>query len=58
MRSVVKDTNANLFLKNASEWTPYSNEAQRFPNGLTIDLHLENSTLPKNSSIRVVKLPS
>ena len=56
MRYVVKNKDTGHFLRPTGEWTRYLNEAQRFPNGLTLALHLEGSEAAK-SNVEVVQLP-
>ncbi|HTG43895.1 MAG TPA: hypothetical protein VK633_05125 [Verrucomicrobiae bacterium] len=58
MRYVVKDTVNNQFLSSAGRWTPFLSQAQRFPNGLSISLHLEGTTLIMSGQVQVVELPA
>ena len=58
MRYVVKDTETNRFLSSSGEWTPFITQAQRFPNGLSVNLHLEKVHLPNQETVRVVEVAS
>ena len=57
MRYIVKDKHTGQFLRPSGKWTKYANEAQRFPNGLSVSLHLESARLPATDHIEVVRLP-
>lgn len=59
MRYVVKHKQTGRFLRSSGEWTRYLGEAQRFPNGLSVGLHLENalSATDKPDNLEVIKLP-
>jgi hypothetical protein len=58
MRYVVKDKHTGQFLRSSGEWTKYANEAQKFPNGLSVTLHLENSAGRSWADrIELVRLP-
>ena len=58
MRYVVKDKQTGRFLRSSGEWTKYANEAQRFPNGLSVSLHLESATqVAPSDRIEIVRLP-
>ena len=58
MRYVVKDKRSGQFLGNAGEWTKYIGQAQRFPNGLSVSLHLEAARhIAPAAQIEVVRLP-
>ena len=58
MRYIVKDKQTGHFLRSSGEWTKYANEAQRFPNGLSVTLHLESaSQIAPRDRIEVVRLP-
>ena len=56
MRYVVKDKQTGRFLRSSGEWTRYAGEAQRFPNGLSVNLHLESAHLEAEREIEVVRL--
>jgi len=43
MRYVVKDKQTGNFLSNSGAWTKYLGQAQRFPNSLSVGLHLEGA---------------
>ena len=58
MRYVVKNLETNRFLNSAGEWTPFIMKAQRFPNGLSVSLHLEKTALRQSESVRVVEIRS
>ena len=55
MRYVVKNKQTGQFLRPTGEWTEYLNEAQRFPNGLSLNLHLAAFKGP--SDLEVLQLP-
>ena len=58
MRYIVKDKQTGHFLRSSGEWTKYPNEAQRFPNGLSVTLHLESAwQIAPRDRIEVVRLP-
>jgi hypothetical protein len=57
MRYIVKDKHTGQFLRSSGEWTKFANEAQRFPNGLSVPLHLESAQMPPTDRIEVVRLP-
>ena len=57
MRYIVKDKHTGQFLRSSGEWTKYAKEAQRFPNGLSVSLHLESAHMPATDRIEVVRLP-
>lgn len=58
MRYIVKDKQTGQFLRSSGEWTKFANEAQRFPNGLSVSLHLEPSArIAPADRIEVVRLP-
>ena len=57
MRYVVKDKHTGQFLRSSGQWTKYANEAQRFPNGLSVSLHLESAQVPAADRIEVIRLP-
>ena len=57
MRYIVKDKHTGQFLRSSGEWTKYAHEAQRFPNGLSVGLHLESADLTSTDRIEVVRLP-
>ena len=57
MRYIVKDKHTGQFLRPSGEWTKYAHEAQRFPNGLSVGLHLESAHLPPTDRIEVIRLP-
>ncbi len=56
MRYVVKDKATGRFLSSAGEWTRFLGEAQRFPNGLSVSLHLENAAVPLADNLQIVEL--
>ena len=55
MRYIVKDKLTGHFLRSSGQWTKYANEAEKFPNGLSVTLHLE-SAVPTDR-IEVIRLP-
>lgn len=58
MRYIVKDKQTGYFLRSSGEWTKYANEAQKFPNGLSVSLHLESASQAAPSDrIELVRLP-
>lgn len=57
MRYVVKDKETGQFLGASGEWTRYLSEAQRFPNGLSLNLHLEALDQGDPAKIEVLQLP-
>lgn len=57
MRYIVKDKETGRFLRSSGEWTKYAKEAQQFPNGLSVTLHLESARLRSVDRIEVVRLP-
>ena len=57
MRYVVKNKETGHFLRSTGEWTQFLGEAQRFPNGLSVNLHLENAALPRRNELQIVELP-
>ena len=58
MRYVVKNKETGCFLKHSGEWTRYLSQAQLFPNGLSVNLHLEGSpSLEAREELEVVRLP-
>lgn len=44
MRYVVKHKQTGCYLRSTGEWTSSLNEAERFPNGLSVPLHLESQS--------------
>ena len=58
MRYVLKNKETGQFLSRAGEWTRFIAEAQRFPNGWSINLHLENVPLNYRERVQVVELSS
>jgi hypothetical protein len=59
MRYVVKDKQTGRFLANSGTWTKYLGEAQRFPNGLSVNLHLETARdVAPADQVEVVRLPT
>ena len=57
MRYVVKDKSTGRFLRPTGEWTDYLSEAQLFPNGMTLPLHLEAMGAGNSSSIEILQFP-
>jgi hypothetical protein len=57
MRYIVKDKHTGQFLRSSGEWTKFAKDAQRFPNGLSVTLHLESAHMPATDRIEVVRLP-
>jgi hypothetical protein len=58
MRYVVKDKQTGRFLSNTGAWTQYLGQAQRFPNGLSVNLHLESARhVAPADQVEVVRLP-
>jgi hypothetical protein len=58
MRYIVKDKQTGQFLRSSGKWTKYANEAQQFPNGLSVTLHLESaSQIAPRDRIELVRLP-
>ena len=57
MRYIVKDKHTGHFLRSSGEWTKYAKDAQRFPNGLSVSLHLESAQMPAIDRLEVVRLP-
>lgn len=55
MRYIVKDKQTGHFLRSSGQWTKYANEAEKFPNGLSVTLHLE-SAVP-TERIELIRLP-
>ena len=58
MRYVVKNKETGRFLSSSGEWTPLLGRAQKFPNGLSVNLHLENAALPLTNELQIVQLPA
>jgi hypothetical protein len=56
MRYIVKDKQTGQFLRASGQWTKYANEAEKFPNGLSVTLHLESS-IP-TERIELIRLPT
>ena len=57
MRYVIKNKETGQFLRSSGEWTKFMNEAERFPNGLSVNLHLESANLPLKDGMEVIRLP-
>ena len=57
MRYVVRDKDSGQFLRSTGEWTRYLNEAQRFPNGLSLNLHLAAMEPGQPDNLEVLQLP-
>ncbi|HEV8544547.1 MAG TPA: hypothetical protein VGR78_19330 [Verrucomicrobiae bacterium] len=58
MRYVVKNKQTGYFLRSSGDWTPYLSQAERFPNGFSISLHLEGTDSAKRSEqVEIVRLP-
>jgi hypothetical protein len=57
MRYVVKNKETGRYLRSSGDWTPYAGEAQRFPNGLSVNLHLESAHFTPGQQIEVIRLP-
>jgi hypothetical protein len=58
MRYVVKNKQTGRFLRSSGEWTRFLGEAQRFPNGLSVNLHLETAPgLAPADQVEVIRLP-
>ena len=55
MRYIVKDKQTGHFLRSSGQWTKYANEAEKFPNGLSVTLHLESAVPPDR--IELIRLP-
>lgn len=58
MRYVIKNKQTGRFLRSSGEWTQYASEAQRFPNGLSVNLHLESAQFTPTHQIEVIRLPA
>lgn len=56
MRYVIKNTETGQFLRSSGQWTALLSEAERFPNGLSINLHLESAKLSQKDAIIVVPI--
>jgi hypothetical protein len=58
MRYVVKDKQTGRFLSSSGVWTKFLGEAQQFPNGLSVNLHLESARdLAPAEQVEIVRLP-
>lgn len=57
MRYIVKDKQTGQFLRSSGKWTKFANEAQQFPNGLSVTLHLEGAAVAPSDRIEVIRLP-
>ena len=58
MRYVVKDKQTGCFLSPSGAWTKNLNQAQRFPNGLSVSLHLESvREIAHADRIDILRLP-
>jgi hypothetical protein len=57
MRYVVKHKETGRFLSSTGEWTSLLREAERFPNGLSVNLHLESAVMPPSNDLQIVQLP-
>ena len=58
MRYVVKEKETGRFLASSGIWTKYLGEAQRFPNGLSVNLHLESArNIAPAAKVEIVRLP-
>jgi hypothetical protein len=55
MRYIVKDKQTGQFLRCSGQWTKFANEAEKFPNGLSVTLHLE-AAVPTDR-IELIRLP-
>lgn len=58
MRYVIRNKQSGWFLRSSGQWTKFLGEAERFPNGLSVGLHLESSALPASEQIEILRLPS
>jgi hypothetical protein len=59
MRYVVKDKQSGRFLSTHGLWTKYLGEAHRFPNGLSVNLHLESARdVAPADQVEVIRLPT
>ena len=58
MRYVVKDKQTGRYLRSSGQWTRILSEAQRFPNGLSVNLHLETAReIAPAGQVEIVRLP-
>lgn len=59
MPYVVKNKQTGQYLRSTGEWTRYLNEAQQFPNGRSLPLHLESTRLREPSlELEILRLPT
>jgi hypothetical protein len=58
MRYVVKDKSTGEFLQPSGKWTSRLNQAERFPNSLSLSLHLEKSGAVRDrGELEILQLP-
>ena len=58
MPYVVKNKETGLFLRSTGDWTRFISEAQQFPNGRSIPLHLEARPYQTlKAELEILRLP-
>lgn len=58
MRYVVKDKATGEFLKPSGQWSSQLSQAERFPNSLSLALHLEKRQTSENrGEVEILQLP-
>lgn len=58
MPYVVKNKLTGCYLRSTGEWTRYLTEAQQFPNGRSVPLHLEgNQDRSFQNDVEILRLP-
>ena len=59
MRYVIRNKQSGWFLRSSGQWTKLLGEAERFPNGLSVALHLESAgAIQAREQIEILRLPS